>query len=199
MNNQSAILRVVDNYVYFNITVTPATTNSLGGISTPATYTTTPHTVPVGFTMSLTPQISDANTVQINLRPTITRVIKFISDPNPVLVGGPQNLIPQTQTREMESILKIDDGQIAVLGGLMQDNINNQTDSVPILGSIPLIGSLFQYKNDTTTKTELVIFLKPTIIKNASIDDDYSTFRNTLPDDKFLTPEAQKESSAFKP
>jgi general secretion pathway protein D len=116
-----------------------------------------------------------------------------------VLVGGPQNLIPQTQTREMESILKIDDGQIAVLGGLMQDNINNQTDSVPILGSIPLIGSLFQYKNDTTTKTELVIFLKPTIIKNASIDDDYSTFRNTLPDDKFLTPEAQKESSAFKP
>ena len=194
MNNQTAMLRVVDNLVYFNIAVTPATRDALGVVITPATYTTTPQTVPVGFTMSVTPQISESDTVQINLRPTITRFVRFISDPNPDLSPATPNLIPQTQTREMESILKIENNQIAVMGGLMQDEAKNNTDAIPGLSDIPLAGNLFKNRNDTKTKTELVIFLRPSVIKDASISGDFSAYRDMLPDQDFF-----KEADSGKP
>ena len=194
MNNQTAMLRVVDNLVYFNIAVTPATRDALGVVITPATYTTTPQTVPVGFTMSVTPQISESDTVQINLRPTITRFVRFISDPNPDLSPATPNLIPQTQTREMESILKIENNQIAVMGGLMQDEAKNNTDAIPGLSDIPLAGNLFKNRNDTKTKTELVIFLRPSVIKDASIAGDFSAYRDMLPDQDFF-----KEADSGKP
>jgi general secretion pathway protein D len=194
MNNQTAMLRVVDNTVYFNVSVTPASTNSVTGAVTPAVYTTTPETVPVGFTMSVTPQISDSDTVLINLRPTITRVIAYITDPNPAFVGGTPNRIPQVQTREMESILKIENNQIAILGGLMQDEINNLTDGIPLLDDIPLAGNAFRNRNDTKTKTELVIFLRPVVIKDGSLDGDYSEFQTSLPTKDFLKPESEKEA-----
>jgi len=194
MNNQTAMLRVVDNTVYFNVSVTPASTNAITGAVTPAVYTTTPETVPVGFTMSVTPQISDSDTVLINLRPTITRVISYITDPNPAFAGGTPNRIPQVQTREMESILKIENNQIAILGGLMQDEINNLTDGIPLLDDIPLAGNAFRNRNDTKTKTELVIFLRPVVIKDGSIDGDFSAYRDALPNGDFLKPESEKEA-----
>ena len=203
MNNQTAVLRVVDNLVYFSMTVTPGTVNTLTGtLSTPPTYTSTLQTSPVGFTMSLTPQINENDTVQLNVRPSITRLIGYVNDPNPSLsnpclgVGVPcpgvVNRIPQTSTREMESILKIENNQIAILGGLMQDEINNLTDGVPLLEDIPFAGNLFKNRNDTKTKTELVIFLRPVVIKEAGIDGDYSKFRDNLPDENFLKPEDKK-------
>ncbi len=191
MNNQTAMLRVVDNNVYFivNSTVTPNTV--AGGLPIIA-YTTTVNTVPIGFTMSVTPQINDSDTVLLNIRPSITRLLTPANDPTPGLAF--QNSIPQTSTREMESILKIENNQIAVLGGLMEDNINKNTNEVPLLARIPLFGNLFQNRDDTTTKTELVIFLRPVVIKNASVDADFREFRNNLPDQDFF-----KESASGKP
>ncbi|OGS99327.1 MAG: type II and III secretion system protein [Gallionellales bacterium RIFCSPLOWO2_12_FULL_59_22] len=196
MNNQTAVLRVVDNLVYFNITVTPGTINSVtGALATPPTYSSTPQTVPVGFTMSVTPQISESDSVQINLRPTVTRLVKYVNDPNPDLAAANvRNPVPETQTREIESVLKIGNNQIAVMGGLMQDEINNLTDAVPGLASIPGAGNLFKNRNDNTQKTELVIFLRPVVIKDASIDGDFSAYRDMLPDRDFF-----KEPVAGKP
>jgi general secretion pathway protein D len=204
MNNQTAMLRVVDNLVYFNITVTPGTVNTLTGtMSTPPTYTSNLLTSPVGFTMSLTPQISDNDTVLLNVRPSITRLLSYVNDPNPSLANpclgigtcpGVVNRIPQTSTREMESVLKIENNQIAVLGGLMEDQINKTTNEVPLLGHVPLLGNLFKNRDDTTTKTELVIFLRPIVIKSASVDGDFDSFRSNLPDQNFF-----KESAYGKP
>ncbi|MGA7749284.1 MAG: type II and III secretion system protein, partial [Gallionella sp.] len=203
MNNQTAILRVVDNLVYFTI---EASTSQAANTTTLTTYTSIPHSVPVGLTMSITPEISDSDSVQVNVRPSITSQLAPVQDPNPTLYApcGPSvsiaicppivSSIPQIRTREMESVLKIENNQIAVLGGLMQDSVNNQTDSVPLLASIPLIGELFKNRNDTTTKSELVIFLRPTVVHNASIDEDFSQFRSSLPDKNFF-----KESAGFKP
>ncbi|HEX5362808.1 MAG TPA: secretin N-terminal domain-containing protein [Gallionella sp.] len=185
MNNQTAILRVVDNLVYFVINVT--TTAPTATSSAFSTFATTPNTVPIGFTMSVTPQINDSDTVQINLHPSISRLIGYVNDPNPSLAtAGVVSRIPVTSTREMESILKIENNQIAVMGGLMQDSINNLTDAVPGLSGIPLAGELFKQRNDTSTKTELVIFLRPVVIKDASIAGDFSAYRNTLPDRNFF-------------
>lgn len=204
MNNQTAMLRVVDNLVYFSMTVTPGTVNTLTGtMSTPPTYTSSLLTSPVGFTMSLTPEINDNDTVLLNIRPSITRLLGYVNDPNPSLANpclgvgtcpGVVNRIPQTSTREMESVLKIGNNQIAVLGGLMEDNMNKLTDEVPMLARIPMLGNLFQNRNDTTTKTELVIFLKPIVIKSASVDSDFNAFRGNLPDQNFF-----KESAYGKP
>ncbi|MDP2695101.1 MAG: pilus (MSHA type) biogenesis protein MshL [Gallionella sp.] len=185
MNNQTAILRVVDNLVYFviNVTTTAPTSTS----SAFSTFATTPNTVPIGFTMSVTPQINDTDTVQINLHPSISRLLGYVNDPNPSLAAaGVVSRIPVTSTREMESILKIENNQIAVMGGLMQDEATSNTDAIPGLSSIPVAGNLFKNRNDTTTKTELVIFLRPVVIKDASINGDFSAYRNALPDQNFF-------------
>ena len=198
MNNQTAMLRVVDNLVYFNIK--SETTACSPAPCTPITnYTATANTIPVGFTMSVTPQINDSDTVLLNLRPSITRLLIPAQDPTPGLAIT--NLIPQVSIREMESVLKIENNQIAVLGGLMQDEANNLTDAVPGASGIPLAGELFKHRNDTTTKTELVIFLRPVVIKDASIDGDFSAYRDMLPDQTFFKSDQTffKEPVAGKP
>lgn len=72
----------------------------------------------------------------------------------------------------------------------MEDRINKNIQEIPLLGRIPLIGNLFQNRNDTTTKTELVIFLRPTVIKDASLNGDFKEFRNKLPTAEFLKEDA---------
>lgn len=187
MNNQTAMLRVVDNLVYFTIQANTTTNQT----TTTTTYSTTAVTVPTGFTMSLTPQINDSDSVLINLRPSISRFLSYVNDPNPTLAAaGIISQIPQLQTREMESILRIENNQVAILGGLMEDRINKNIQEIPLLGRIPLIGNLFQNRNDTTTKTELVIFLRPTVIKDASLNGDFKEFRNKLPTAEFLKEDA---------
>jgi general secretion pathway protein D len=187
LNNQTALLRVVDNIVYFNVQVTLAAGN-LNANAVTATNTT-PVTVPVGFVMNVTPQISDNDTILLNVKPTTTRLVKFVPDPNPIFTGTnvPQNLIPQLRMREMESLIKVNSGQIAVLGGLIEDSVNDIEDTIPIINSIPIIGSLFSSRNRNNTKTELVVFLRPVVVKDPSIDGDFRAFREMLPGEDFIS------------
>jgi general secretion pathway protein D len=176
LNNQTAFLKVVDNRIYFNIGVqiTPGTL----GVPPIVTYTSTPATVPVGFVMSVTPTIDESGMVMMDVRPTISRIIDYVNDPNPALAQARVvSQIPEIQTREIESLLRVKSGDIAVMGGLMQDATNNASDEVPGLGRIPWVGNLFKYKNNTHTKSELVIFLRPVVIRDASLEGDYSAFK----------------------
>ena len=184
LNNQTAVLKVVDNLVYFTIQA-QSTANQT---STLTTFTTTLNSVPVGFIMSLVPQISDTDTVVLNLRPTISRKIGDVADPNPSLAtAGVTSLVPVIQTREMESVLRVQSGQVAVLGGLMQDAVTNIEDTIPGVRDIPGIGQLLSQRKDINQKTELVIFLRPVVIKDASIDGDYASYRNQLPGADFFS------------
>ena len=194
LNNQTAMLRVVNNYVYFTVTATPGIVSA--GVSTVATYTTTPNSIPIGFTMSVTPQINDNDSVLLNMRPSITRLFGYVNDPNPTLAqAGVVSQIPETQTREMESVLKIENNQIAVMGGLMQDQIDNLSDGIPFLSSIPFIGNLFKYRNDSSTKSELVIFIRPVVLKEASIEGDFNEFHDNLPNSDFFEDKNNKNES----
>ncbi len=186
LNNQTALLRVVDNIVYFNVQVTLAAGN-LNTNAVTATNTT-PVTVPVGFVMNVTPQISDNDTILLNVKPTTTRLVKFVNDPNPALAqAGVVNQVPQLRMREMESLIKVNSGQIAVLGGLIEDSVNDIEDTIPIINSIPFIGSLFSSRNRNNTKTELVVFLRPIVVKDASIDGDFRSFRTMIPGEDFIS------------
>ncbi len=178
LNNQTAVLKVVDNIVYFTVQ-SQQSQGAVGG-NILSTVTTTANTVPVGVVMTVTPQINDGGNVNINVRPTVSRVLGYKSDPNPNLKI--ESLVPEIQVREMESMLQILSGNTAVLGGLMQDDILTNTDKVPGLSKIPLIGKIFSGENDASRKTELVIFLRPTVIANASLEsDELATYKQYLP------------------
>ncbi len=167
LNNQTALLKVVNENVYF--TVELDIRDATADIPERRTFTSEIHTVPVGLVLSVTPQISDSGFVNLNVRPTISRITGFAVDPAPRLAGADfDNLIPEIQVREIESLLQVSNGRTVVLGGLMQNERESDKDGVPGLSRIPKVGKLFSYTRDKLVKTELVIFLKPTIITHGT-------------------------------
>ena len=154
----------------------------VAGVAPTVAYNTTPNTVPVGFVMTVTPQIDDVDQVTINVRPSISRILELVDDPNPQLaLANVRNRVPVIQTREMESIIKVPNNQIAVMGGLMQDDINHGEDAVPGLSRLPGVGEAFKYRSERSNKSELVIFLRPIILKDPTIEGDFQMYRDYLP------------------
>lgn len=195
LNNQTALIKVVDNLVYFTLSAnyTPGT----AGAAATFTVSSTPNTVPVGFLMNVTPQIGDDEEIVLNLRPTISRLTGFVEDPGVALTlalarqGGAnipdvRSRVPQIQTRELESIIRVRDGEFAVLGGLMRDSVERGTDGVPGAADLPVVGELFRYRNERKTKSELVIFLRPTVVRDASLAGDFRAFAGSLPANDFF-------------
>jgi general secretion pathway protein D len=86
----------------------------------------------------------------------------------------------------MESMIRVENGNIAVMGGLMEDSLENNDNTIPGIARIPILGNFFQNRDDTRRKTELVIFLRPIVVKDASIDGDYASFRGKLPGQNFF-------------
>ena len=182
INNQTAVLRVVDNEVYFTVEVEERERQIGTTVVLDRIFTTEIHTVPEGIIISVTPNISENGVVTMNVRPTISRIVGYITDPNPNLAEQQVvNAIPQVRVREIESILQVNSGEIAVIGGLMQDSSKQDDSSVPGLSKLPIVGDLFKYRNDEYLKSELVIFLRPTVIKNASVKGDLKDFQPYLP------------------
>ncbi|MBI4196067.1 MAG: secretin N-terminal domain-containing protein [Betaproteobacteria bacterium] len=181
LNNQTALLKVVDNVVYFEL---QAQTNTTQGVAT-TTFNSTPKFVSVGVVMGVTPQINDDGRVSLTVRPTISRVLRFVNDPNPSLVVGGQqiqNPVPEIQIREMESVLQVGSGQTVILGGLMQNETRRDRDQVPVAGSQPQVGEAFAFRDERATKNELVIFLRTTVISNPSLaSDELKFFQRYLP------------------
>jgi MSHA biogenesis protein MshL len=175
LNNQTALLKVVDNRVYFTINVETETNDN----NTIRTFESIIHTLPVGLVMSVTPQISSSDEVTLNVRPTISRILRFVSDPNPAL-GDVESLIPEVSVREIESILRIKNGDVAVIGGLMKDNRSKSTDGVPQLSKLPFVGDLFSYKDNKASKSELVIFLKPIVANKPSLGGEFAKYKHYI-------------------
>ena len=191
LNNQPALLRVVDQEVYFNIEVDDEyneTTGTLSGRS----YTVEENTVDVGFVMNVFPNISDDGEIILNLKPSVTRVLDYRTVPSPSLPGGvtsgtsTQNVVPITRIRELESLISLRDGEVAVMGGLLEDRTGDNSSSVPGISKLPGVGTLFEKKEQKTYKTEFIVFLRARIITNPSVNGDYSDYRHLLPDTDFI-------------
>ena len=136
-----------------------------GAATTPSPFQTIERK-DVGLTLKIRPQISEGGVVRLQ----IFQEVSSIAD-----VNNPAGVI--TNTRSIESTVLVDDGQIIVLGGLIQDSINGGVSQVPILGDIPLLGGLFRYNNHSRTKTNLMVFLRPTILRDGQITDAVSSER----------------------
>ena len=189
LNNQPALLKVVDNEVYFEVDteLSPATQNTDAVVS----LDTTVRTVSVGIVMNVTPQISQADQVTLNVRPTVSRIREFVSDPAiPVALAQSGNTvdlnisneIPVIAVRETESVMRVGSGQLAILGGLMQDSVTKDDDSVPGFSELPVFGEAFNFRERRQVKSELVVFLRPTVIRTPDVGADLSGFRELLPE-----------------
>jgi general secretion pathway protein D len=186
INNQTALLKHVDNLVYFEVQVQPAI--AANGVLTPATFSTTAKTVAVGVVLGVTPQINEDGRVTLTVRPTVSRLLGSKPDPNPSLCGPNipngclTNNVPEVQVREMESVLQVGSGQTVILGGLMEDDVQFNRDQVPVLGNLPEIGEAFKFRNERAQKRELIIFIRPTVVTNPSLEsDELKFFQRFLP------------------
>jgi MSHA type pilus biogenesis protein MshL len=196
VNNQTAVLKVVESVVYFQVSsnATQAQTTTL------TTFTTTPLSIDVGIVLNVTPQISDNDAILLNIKPSVTSVTSFVDDPNPSLrnpcgqnitgtcsIAPIPNRVPQVQTREMESVLRLASGQTGVMGGLIQDRLAEDMDSIPGVNRIPIIGDMFSNKVAVNRKVELVIFLRPVVVRDPSLEGDYRGYRVWVPADDFMS------------
>jgi general secretion pathway protein D len=182
INNQTALLKVVENVVYFNISSQISQAQNVGNLQS---FTATPQTVPVGVVLNITPQISDVDTILLNVKPTVSRIADFVVDPTPGLTV--QNRIPQIVIREMESVIKLSSGQMAVMGGLIQDTLTDQQAALPFIGRIPVVGDIFSNRAIQNAKSELVVFLRPLVIRDPSLEGDYRGYRVFLPGEDFMS------------
>ncbi|MDZ7748274.1 MAG: pilus (MSHA type) biogenesis protein MshL [Halofilum sp. (in: g-proteobacteria)] len=178
LNNQMSVLKVVDNRVYFTLDVSQVTDEG----QTRTTFETQVNTVPVGLVMTVTPYVGEGREVVLNVRPTVSRILGFVPDPNPEFAAAEvTSEVPEIQVREMESLLRVGSGRVAVIGGLMQDRVDETRRSVPGLGRLPLIGGLFSYRSREVEKTELIVFLRPTVITEPGLEADHARFGRYLP------------------
>lgn len=121
----------------------------------------------VGITLKIKPQISEGGTVKLEISQEISSVEQS---------ADTTELNRITSKRSIDTTVVIDDGNTIVLGGLIQDTIEEGRQQVPLLGRIPILGALFRYKSDRKSKTNLMLFLRPTIIR--TVDDNFQTTTN---------------------
>ncbi|HYC44768.1 MAG TPA: secretin N-terminal domain-containing protein [Burkholderiales bacterium] len=189
INNQTALLKHVDNIVYFEVQAQQAVVVA-GGPILPPTFTTTAKTVAVGVVLGVTPQINEDGRVTLTVRPTVSRLLgPGKQDPNPSLCGAfapgggcVANVVPEVQVREMESVLQVASGQTIILGGLMEDDVTFNREQIPVVGDLPGVGEAFRFRNERAQKRELIIFIRPTVISNPSLEsDELKFFQRFLP------------------
>jgi len=136
---------------------------ALTGAATTPTPFQTVERHDVGLTLRIKPQISEGGTVRLQ----IYQEVSSIQDQT-----NPAGVI--TNKRAVASTVLVDDGQIVVIGGLIQDTVKDGVQKVPVLGDIPLLGGLFRYKTRSHNKTNLMIFLRPTLVRDSQRADAFT-------------------------
>ena len=115
----------------------------------------------IGLTLTITPRINQGDAVRLEIDQTLSEIAPSVS--------GAVDLV--TNTRELTTAVIVEDGGTLVLGGLIQDKIRESRQSVPVLGSLPLIGALFRASGQTREKTNLMLFIRPTILRDSAQAD----------------------------
>jgi len=168
LNNQSAVMNVATNQVFFEIDIDR--TEGTDGQGDTIEIDSQIRNVPEGVLVNVIPSINlDEGTVSMSLRPTITRIVNQEQDPAVSFVSADiVSLIPELNVQEIDSVIKVNSGQAIVLGGLLQDRTQTTSEMVPIMGELPVVGNLFKKRGDSIQKTELVILLKATIVEGGN-------------------------------
>ena len=151
---------------------------------------TTTERKPVGLTLKVTPHVGDGSTMRLEIEQEISKLI-----PNSNVTLGTSDVV--TDRRKLKATIIVDNAQTVVMGGLLQDDIKKVETRVPFFSSIPYLGHLFRYTNDVRDKKNLMLFIKPTIIRSSEsltgvTRDKYNSFRVIRPTSVTL-PESAKD------
>lgn len=165
INNQKAVLRVgTDDFFVTNISTT-TTTSASGTVTTP-TITAQPFFS--GISLDVTPQIDSEGMVTMHVRPSVSNVTERPHVVNLGTLGNFNLPLASSSVNETDTVVRVRDGFIVAIGGLMHQSQDNEKAQVPFVGDLPVIGNLFKQNNKTMKKTELVFLIKPTVIKSDS-------------------------------
>ena len=166
LNNQKAVLKVgTDQFFVTNVTGTPLTNPA--GLVTAIQLTPTLNSFFSGVSLDITPQIDEDGNILLHIHPLVSNVVQQDLAFN-FGVGGTDTTLPlaRSSINETDTIVRVQDGNIVALGGLMKVDVANDRSGIPLLQDIPGVGGLFGNTTRTRTKRELVILLKPTVIKS---------------------------------
>lgn len=154
MNNKEARLAVGDQIPY---TTTSQTSNSGGAV----TVTQEVDKRDTGIILKVTPQIRPDNSVTLEIS-------QEVSTPREEATGDSKGTNPIISQRSIESQITVDSGATALLGGLIQDRMNKTKNGVPVLGDMPVLGTLFSQTNITQARTELVVLITPRVVRRSN-------------------------------
>jgi general secretion pathway protein D len=121
----------------------------------------------VGLTLKVKPQITEGGTIRLAVYQEVSNVVDLASS----------GAGPITNKRAVDTQVLVEDGQVIALGGLLQDALSDGEDRVPVLGSVPVLGNLFKFDARKRTKTSLMLFLRPTILRTAAQSSAFSQDR----------------------
>jgi len=162
VNNQKAVIKVGSDEFFVTDISSDTTTGTTTSSSTDITLT------PFfsGIALDVMPQIDENDAIILHIHPTVSEVVD--QQKQIKLFGVDQSLpLAFSTVRESDSVVRAESGQLVVIGGLMQEKTVNNRDGVPLLGRLPGIGGLFRHTRKSTSKSELVILLRPQVIRTA--------------------------------
>ena len=162
LNNQKAVLKVgTDEFFVTNVSTTTTT-----GTSTTSTPNVTLQPFFSGIALDVTPQIDQNSNITLHIHPSVSDVTSRNREIN-LGSSGTLNLpLAASSVSETDSIVRAIDGQVIAIGGLMRSSSSDNNSQVPGIGDAPLLGNLFRRSNRSVNKSELIILLKPTVVKS---------------------------------
>lgn len=163
INNQKAVLKVgVDDY--FVTEVTGGTAAAVGVPATPPTVVVKPFFS--GIALDVTPQIDERDNITLHVRPSVSNVTEKIKEIRLGDLGTYSLPLASSSISETDSVVRLKDGQIVAIGGLMGQTNTDGKNNVPFLGDIPVLGHLFGSTSQVSQKRELVVLIKTTLIRD---------------------------------
>lgn len=170
VNNQKAVIKVGTDE-FFVTEVTNSVTSSSGGTTSTPSVELTPFFS--GIALDVTPQISEDDTIVLHVHPTVSEVVEQQRN---FTVGTEEFELPlaQSSIRESDSIIYAKSEQVVVIGGLIQNVSNDTNGATPWVSKIPVLGNAFKQKDQSSTKRELVILLRPRVFTDEVNEDDIS-------------------------
>jgi MSHA biogenesis protein MshL len=163
INNQKAVLRVgTDDFYITNISTT-VTTSASGNVTTPS-ISVQPFFS--GISLDVTPQIDTDGMVTMHVRPSVSTVTEKSRLLNLGTLGNFVLPLASSNVNETDTVVRVPDGNIVAIGGLMQQDQSDSSSEVPLLGRIPILGNLFKRTSRSLEKRELVFLIRATVIKN---------------------------------
>lgn len=164
LNNQKAILRVVTEQPFFSITsqITPGSGFS-GNIES---ETVTSTIVPNGIILDIQPQIGDDGNITLAVNPSVSQIVDTATATSSVAGRGILATLPVVNRRDLDAIVRVKSGDTLVLAGIIQSRENTTNTGVPWLRKVPLLGSLFSRDEKSRSRSELAIFITPTLMED---------------------------------